>query len=149
MSYDRLNWFEVRLRRLNFLYQKITRGFSDDVTWDIHCDISKFVLPRLKRYKELTNGYPGGLDEQQWNEILDKMIYAFERIVKNDEWDFVKYPPDYDFGWTTKQSITHPEYDEAVFNDDRKPDYTEFDEVQKKIQEGLDLFAKYYRNLWW
>ena len=41
-----------------------------------------------------------------WHEILDKMIYSFDEILKDDSTD------------------------------------------QDKIQEGLELFVKYYMNLW-
>ena len=28
-------------------------------TWDLDCNIAKYVLPRLKLFKKLNNGYPG------------------------------------------------------------------------------------------
>ena len=47
------------------------------------------MVTRLKRFKEITNGYPGGLSEEEWDEILDKMIYAFH----------LKAECDSDFDW--------------------------------------------------
>lgn len=47
--------------------------------------ITKFVLPRLRRFKEVEAGYPGGLTESKWDAMLDKMIYAFETF--EDHWD--------------------------------------------------------------
>jgi hypothetical protein len=32
--------------------------------------------------------------------------------------------------------------------DERKLDWTECEAHDKKVQEGLDLFAKYYKDLW-
>ena len=82
-------------------------GFDKSECWNLDITIAKFILPRLKYFKENTISYPQvdiGLDG--WHEILDKMIYSFDEILKDDSTD------------------------------------------QDKIQEGLELFAKYYVNLW-
>lgn len=85
-------------------------GFDKSECWNLDYTFSMFILPRLKYFRENTISYP---DEQMgfdgWMEILDKMIYAFERITEDD--------------------ITETK---------------EFD----KVQEGLDLFGKYFRHLW-
>jgi len=80
------------LRRVfRFLYQRIRRGFSDDETWGLDYTIGCFVLPRLKRFKELNNGYPGGLTEEKWDSMLDDMIFAMERAKKDDSlWELNK-----------------------------------------------------------
>ena len=82
-------------------------GFDKSECWNLDITIAKFILPRLKYFRETTISYPQadmGLDG--WHEILDKMIYSFDEILKDDSTD------------------------------------------QDKIQEGLELFAKYYMNLW-
>lgn len=122
--------------RLIHLGQKITRKghFSDDELWDLFYNISRYVLPRLKRYKELMDrpfsGYPCEMIEgdvsrditkeesekysNKWRDIVEEMIVSFELIVK-DDWggDIKKY------------------------------------KEQRKIKEkGLSLFAQYFENLW-
>jgi len=72
------------IRKIKFLLQKIFRGFSDDETWNLDDTISKFVLPRLKRFKEINNGYPHGMTWKQWNSKLNKMIKAFELIIEDN-----------------------------------------------------------------
>lgn len=94
-----------------FGYQKRTRGFSDDDTWNLDVTIAKFILPRLIKFREKNNGYPYGMSESEYAQILDDMIYSFDAITKQWDKDFV------------------------ADND--------------RIQKGLDLFAKYYRALWW
>ena len=149
------------LRFFKFAWQRKTRGFDDSETWNLDNTIANFVLPRLKRYKELNNGCPilDGFDEsldenndkmhEEWNRIIDRIIFSLERISKDDESDWIKYPENYDHGWTTKPSITHPNHSELVWNDKRKPEYIEYEKLQKEIQEGLSLFSKYFRSLWW
>ena len=46
-------------------------------TWNLDYTIAKFVLPRLKLFKKLNNGYPGreGMEtKEKWDEALNKMI---------------------------------------------------------------------------
>ena len=74
-------------------------GFSDSETWGLDSVIVEFVLPRLIRFKEIHNGFPGGCDmtEQKWEEILDKMIFAFEFYSMKDDWSENKPGFDLDY----------------------------------------------------
>jgi len=69
-----------------FRWQKLVRGWDDSDTWNLDHTIAKFVLPRLKRLKEVQNGYVPRLGEEGWDEVLDKIIFSMELVVK--EWDF-------------------------------------------------------------
>ena len=114
-------------RRIKFWWQRRTRGFDDSDTWSLDWTLAKMIWPRLVRLKELNIGYPceiavdyGEVDgPKKWDEILDKMILAF-KLIEEDECYFGEP------NWREKEA-----------------------EQQKKIEEGLDLFRKYYRNLWW
>lgn len=110
-------------RIVEFFFQRRIRGFDDSDTWSLDVTLSRWIVPRLKRFKEVKMGIPGfdhidhenNFDEAEkyWDECLDKMIEAFE-IIAYDEGDWV--------------------YSEVNRN---------------KIDEGLDLFRKYFLNLWW
>jgi len=80
---------------------------------------------------------------EEWTEILNKIIWAFENI---DNEPMPKKPDDYD----PRQTVT--EYDDGSVSykafDDRKWDWSEAKEHARKVQEGLDLYGKYYLNLW-
>lgn len=65
-------------RQRKFFYQRFIRGFSDDDLWNLDKTIAEFILPRLKRFKEIQCGHPSEMTEKEWKETLDKMIYAFE-----------------------------------------------------------------------
>jgi len=69
---------------IKHLWQIITRGFSDVDTWSLDYTIAKFALPRLKVFKinhgEWVPSSLKGID--QWNEILDKIIFAMEITTK-------------------------------------------------------------------
>jgi hypothetical protein len=70
-----------------YKYQKIFRGFGDNELWNFDTTIAKYIVPRLKRFKELQHGYPADLGEEEWCEILDQIIYSFELKLNDKEFD--------------------------------------------------------------
>lgn len=98
---------------------------NDRETWNLDANIANYILPRLKRFKEIGTTYPG-IDEaitpDGWNEVLQKMINAFE-ILGNEMIDKVDLSSE---GWA-----------EEIYR------------LNREVDEGLQLFAKYYRDLWW
>lgn len=113
-------------------------------TWSLDVNLAKYILPRLKKFKELNNGYPG-MDEvdtpEKWDEALDKMIQAFEYVIDWDEY------------WLDDSRY---DYTDVAFGDDKEL----YERIMKNkiaedirrlaaIKEGLQLFAKYYMSLWW
>ncbi len=101
-----------------YWWQRRTRGWDDSVTWNLDKTIAEFAIPRLKRFKEITQTCPNDLTEEEWNEILDKMIYGFQRL--NDEFDLLLL-----------------EEDQETINTNTK-----------KMNEGLRLFGEYLPGLW-
>ena len=101
-------------RKLRFFWQRLTRDWDDSETWCMDWNFAKHILPRLRRFKQITKAYPTELTPEQWDEILDQMIYSFYYYASEKE-----------FQW----NVSNDEY--------------------AKVQRGLDLFAQYYRDLWW
>lgn len=111
--------------------QRLTRGFDDTELWSLDCTIAEFITPRLKQFKSQCKSIPGDIaykylnsdvdkSEEEWNEILDKMIWTFENW-END-----------------------PDTEEMSNEEFRKI----YDNWYNKRQEGLDLFVKYISALW-
>lgn len=65
-------------RAARFWWQKLTRGFSDDETWNLDVAIAKFIIPRLKRFREISYAYPHDLTPEIWDCMLRDMIAGFE-----------------------------------------------------------------------
>jgi hypothetical protein len=93
---------------------------------------------------------------KRWDEILDKMIWSFQQLVIGDyadayhhgkgEYDWIKTEKTYPNPVTGKDEATYQMVD-------KNPDEHWYDFVghrlhDERIQEGLELFGKYYRNLW-
>lgn len=153
-------------------------------TWSLDHTLALIIYPALIQLKAHKHGVPseivndvGGEDYVQqdsfefykethneafelackrWDEILDKMIWSFEQLVKDDydskyhhgksEWDFVESNKLYPNPISGKMEPTYQMVDKS-------PGSHWYDHVGKelheeRIQEGLELFGKYYRNLW-
>ena len=82
---DRPSGWLDRCPRIRYLFQWIKNGFPDSDIWNLDWSIAKYTLPRLKRLKEVQHGFPGDLETiEEWDEILDKIIITFDRIVRED-----------------------------------------------------------------
>lgn len=105
-------------------------------TWNLDYTIAEFVLPRLKLFKKLENGYPGKGEmdtPEKWNEALDKMILAFEYMVDEDWW------------------MDDPKYDYFMNNHEDNAKEANFEECKQRqlvIKDGLQLFTKWFQSLW-
>lgn len=93
---------------------------------------------------------------ERWDETLDKMIWSFEQLLKSD-YDDQYHHGDAKYDWV-KTDKTYPnpitgKVEETYQMVDKNPDEHWYDSVghlkhEERIQEGLELFGKYYRNLW-
>ena len=82
-------------------------GFDDENLYNLDCNICDIIAPRLKRFKELEPGCPCDMSFEEWQGILDKMIWSFENYRNSDEID------------------------------------------ENRVNEGFDLFHKYFQNPWY
>ena len=105
-------------------------GFTPDECWNLYHTIAIFILPRLMFFKEnygdmFTPSSLKDLDNKKWQKILDKMIWSFKQIAKED-------------------------FDEPPKSYLKKYEYMEACKVYRKdIDEGLDLFREYFLALWY
>ena len=127
--------------------------------WDLYRTMAEFILPRLKQFKKDTMGYPGfgEMDtEEKWDIALDKMIQAFEYIIAGDNWWL--YNPKYDYtnglyvefepledGLSNKVIMKEEDWVAEIRENHKKEEMRR----NQVIEEGLQLFAKWYMHLWW
>lgn len=120
MTFRRFPWcIKDSWNACKWFFQRIFRGYSDPEVWDLYFHNAKWLIPRLRKLKEIGHGFPAMLSTKdkteeesarEWTSILDKMISAFEFMVSED-WDCSN-------------------------------------ETQEKASEGLDLYRKYFFCLW-
>ena len=134
--------------------QILTTGFPHEQSIEFSSKLAKWALPRLKHLRDNTQGYPSHLIEgenpdydngiKKWRDILDKIIWSFENL---DNEPMPTPPADYDHRCKViKYDDGSTEYDSL---DKRSWDWTAVNHHREKVQEGLDLFSKYYLELWW
>jgi hypothetical protein len=156
-------------------HRKIKVQIDKYDTWSMDSTLAIIILPMLKQLKETKHGSPGSMpafqqtsndaqfcldfyeegDElawdtgrQQWEAILDEMIWTFEQLQ-----------PGYD--WEDQYWITHPEMDLDEYPEDEGKtsvpvrwkvegdcDWDGMKAHAARIDAGLVLFGQYYRNLW-
>lgn len=102
--------------------QRLERGFDYSEMWNLDKTIVEFIRPRLHDFRENHGGCPMGLTEEQWNEILDKMLYWFDNYGAKCPYDI---------------------------RTERKKHDQWFDNYNQKVQEAKELFIKYFSDLWW
>ena len=60
----------------------IAKTIPVEELYDLDVTIARFILPRLMLFKEHCERTPSlNMTREEWDGILDKMIYAFERIA--------------------------------------------------------------------
>lgn len=144
-------------------------------TWNMDGTLAIIILPMLIQLRDTKHGSPGSMDgfqqtsnsaqfcfdfyeegdtaadeagHQQWKDIMDEMIWAFEQIQ-----------PDYD--WEEQYWKVHPKMDMKEYPEDigqtsvpvrwevqGEADWEGMKAHGERIQHGLELFGKYYSNLW-
>ena len=121
--------------------------------------LALIIHPVLVQLKKDTHGYPGdkGMTMKKWNVILDKMIFAFNELKKNDWMDqFHSGESDVLIEYCDKNRKKVAKDDPTGIGSTMKKgpnDTTKFDKKgctaqYKKIVEGTMLFGKYYQHLW-
>lgn len=85
----------------------------------------------------------------RWDYVLNEMIFAFQSIVDDTE---SMYHDDY---WEGEMDVVlKPIADSELFEFKKGPNHSsvfleeKYDKINARIQNGLMLFGKYYRNLW-
>lgn len=96
--------------------------------WDTDITLAYIIHPILVKLKKAQTGYPSEFAEELggggwlgWEAILNKMIWSFAAVIEGDK---------------------GTDYINNSFNE------SEYEVYNRSLQEGLDLFGKYYRNLW-
>jgi hypothetical protein len=92
------------------------------------CTLAMIIHPMLVQLKATTHGYPSTTTEQEWNEILDEMIWAFGYKAKEMDASDMCADKCSNFGDPICKAC--------------------LEETQERLTNAFTLFGKYYENLW-
>ena len=158
------NWIHKKKKR------KVKIHIDNYDIWSMDHTLALIIHPMLIKLKEKKHGSPFVNDEDvpenirstsappkknewdtdelfhdRWSWVLDEMIWTFEQLVDENA-DLQFYSGESDIQWVKKEN----ELFEMVrgSNDTHKFDSEGYDAWNKRIENGLRLFGKYYRGLW-
>lgn len=116
--------------------QRVKIKIDTQDTWSMDCTLAHIILPMLVQLKETQHGHPNRLTEQEWDDILDEMIWAFDQKCR-DNWQDDFYG---DYIEDPKNGSMAGSF-EWIDHDGMKAH-------QERMTNGFKLFGKYYENLW-
>ena len=137
--------------------QRIERGFDNTELWNLYYTFALFILPRLVEFRKVANAYPHDFESfEEWVKIIDKMIYAFDHIANEEKYQD-EYEKEIGLAWDgvyELKKLPNTEYHEIVqgkkYDEEKVNKLREWQKAEgEKIDEGLMLFGKYFRALWW
>lgn len=122
---------------------RFTKGhlrFSHKEIWNLNEHLAKCIYDGLLQFKNVEReGHPGKISKETWEKYLDKMIFSFKEIST-----FYRNDPIERFFQNLWDS------GERDLNKFEAPTEVteEYVKYSKDIKEGLNLFSKYYFDLW-
>jgi hypothetical protein len=124
------NWFGYSPK------QTTSIKIHDYDTWNMDHTLALVILPMLKQLKETKHGYPHELSEEEWDNILDEMIWAFKQKCR-DNWE-----DDYYGDYVEDQK------NGSMVGSFKWIDHEGLKTHQERMTNGFRLFGKYFENLW-
>lgn len=131
--------------------------FNNIEIWNLRDILSRHIYKGLVQFKKAKRcGYPGTVTINEWENILDKMIWTFREI--KDDFPNLPYNIEYDKWRKEKEKKDEPRFSSyktkngmtAVkihfnYTDELKDRDQEY---RNRIDEGKKLFVKYIEDLW-
>ena len=123
-------------------YTKGHLKLSVKETWNLKTHLASCIYDSLLQFKNLDRtSCPSDISDEKWEEYLDKMLFSFKEISRNYKNDPLEI---YMKGKNLSEFFTEDDSSNIertlVMKDSKKY----FD----KINEGLNLFSKYFNDLW-
>ena len=133
-------FYFVRLvfNHIKWFFQRLYRGWDERNLWSLDVALAKWLLPQLEAFRKNLHGYPHGITEREWDKILDKIIWSFSYVADKT--------PEQDEVYTMiSKSVDGIEVKDKKLH---KKATRKLDNLEIRYQEGIDLFSKWFRNLW-
>ena len=118
------NWLEKKRNR------KVKIHIDNYDTWNMNSTLAMIILPMLKQLKDTKHGAPNTDDKdapvelrstsapkkehdydtddnhfKRWDYILDEMIWTFEQLHPDNDWEAQYYSGEHDIVWEPKGEL--------------------------------------------
>lgn len=159
------HWYRIdqifihHLRDIKCACQRANKGYCFRDIWNIDSWFIKLMPTMLEDFKKHNHGYPNGMTEQEWDKILNKMILLSKESMVETCSEKNQYEDKYSFKIEYKKLEEKPEFHtvEIIYPTKEDKKISElYDKRQREIEqymtncqnEFLDMFKKYFNNLW-
>ena len=80
--------FDEKMKQLDCRYKEDENGFVPAECWNLDTTFAMYIYSHLCYFRDNCNYvHPGNLSEEQWNNILNKMIEGFRLLITREEND--------------------------------------------------------------
>ena len=62
---------------IKYAFQRVFRGYDDTVGWNLESHLADLINKVTLDMAENSSGYPNGLTEKKWKEILQQISFGF------------------------------------------------------------------------
>lgn len=77
--------FNEKEKQSDCRYKEDEDGFVPAECWNLDTTFAMYIYSHLCYFRDNCNyGHPGNLSEEQWNNILNKMINGFKLLITNE-----------------------------------------------------------------
>jgi hypothetical protein len=122
------NTFWNIYRAIKFGFQRMFRGYDNSDCWAFKWNFIERNYKLIKHFKNNCVSYPCNMTEEEWDEILGRMIKCLEMMDEDKVTEHLKQQmPD---GWRpTTNSV--------------------YEIMERHKNEFFDLMKKHFYDLWW
>jgi hypothetical protein len=147
---------------VKWFFQRLFRGYADCDLWGLNVFIVQKIYPALKAFidKERQSASMMFLknDDESFDiikkrqeEVYQKILFAFEYYLYDSEELSKKEARRFEEKYGDPYAETKANKKESMFSD-RKYMYMDMDMLESfgcRVQEGMELFGKYFGSLWY
>lgn len=77
--------FNEKEKQSDYRYKEDEDGFVPAECWNLDTTFAMYIYSHLCYFRDNCNyGHPGNLSEEQWDNILNKMINGFKLLITNE-----------------------------------------------------------------
>ena len=124
-------------RKIKWAYQRVTRGWSDEDSWNINSHIARILPPMLRSIAKNHAGCPVEFwDSEKLNDEGHRWAETLEEIAQGFE------------AFTAIQNMNYFEFVKGEAGYKRETNEEQLKLLTAKYERGMLLFSQYYFNFW-
>lgn len=125
-------------KKIKYFIQRGTRGWSDEDAWDADHYLGKIIAGMVRRIAKGGYGCPDGFYDDKrknnechkWKEVLEEIAQGFEAAEQMK-----------DLSFSHMREKKDGKYDSSIKMKKQR-------QLAVKYERGMELFSKYFLNLW-